>query len=70
MRDRMSATSSAPMRTTLGEYDHALIWTCALLLGAGVVMVYSASIAIAEQSRFAANHPAFFLGRQTWTVLR
>jgi len=53
-----------PGRLTPGAYDHALIWTCALLLGAGVVMVYSASIAIAEQSRFAANQPTFFLCRQ------
>jgi cell division protein FtsW len=58
------ATLNPPLRGTPSVYDHALIWTCALLLGAGVVMVYSASIAIAEQSRFAANQPTFFLSRQ------
>lgn len=58
------ATLNPPRPGTSGAHDHALIWTCALLLGAGVVMVYSASIAIAEQSRFAANQPTFFLCRQ------
>ena len=34
-----------------------------LLLGIGLVMVYSASIAIAEQSKFTFNQPAYFLVR-------
>ena len=35
-------------RRQLPEIDYALLWTVLLLLFAGMVMVYSASIAIAE----------------------
>ena len=38
-------------RTPLAEYDQILVWAMALLLGLGLVMVYSASIAISEGSR-------------------
>ncbi len=38
-------------RTPLAEFDHSLAWAMALLLGLGLVMVYSASIAISEGSR-------------------
>jgi len=45
------------------ELDHALLWS-ALLLGAiGLVMVYSASIAMAEAERFTAFRPTYFLSR-------
>jgi cell division protein FtsW len=60
----MSPASSAPAQSTLREYDHALMWTAVLLLGTGLVMVYSASIAIAEQAKFASNQPTYFLVRQ------
>jgi len=45
--------------------DPALLWT-ALLLGAiGLVMVYSASIAMAEAERFTGFRPSYFLVRHT-----
>ena len=45
--------------------DQALLWS-ALLLGAlGVVMVYSASIAMAEAERFTGFRPSFFLVRHS-----
>jgi cell division protein FtsW len=45
--------------------DPALLWT-ALLLGAiGLVMVYSASIAMAEAERFTGFRPGYFLVRHT-----
>ncbi len=45
------------------ELDPALLWS-ALLLGAiGLVMVYSASIAMAEAERFTAYRPTYFLSR-------
>ena len=45
--------------------DPALLWT-ALLLGAiGLVMVYSASIAMAEAERFTGFRPGFFLVRHS-----
>jgi cell division protein FtsW len=50
-------------KSALREYDHALLWAGMLLLSTGLVMVYSASIAIAEQSRFTSNQPTYFLVR-------
>ncbi|MEW6688468.1 MAG: putative lipid II flippase FtsW [Pseudomonadota bacterium] len=45
------------------EYDRSLAWAALLLVALGLVMVYSASIATAEASRFAAHNPAYFLLR-------
>ncbi|MCL2656201.1 MAG: putative lipid II flippase FtsW [Betaproteobacteria bacterium] len=45
------------------ELDPALIWSAATLLLLGVVMVYSASIATAEGSRFSGYQPMYFLIR-------
>ena len=50
-------------RAPMAEYDHALVWVTALLLGLGMVMVYSASIAIAEGSRATGNQPMYYLLR-------
>ncbi|HET7597653.1 MAG TPA: putative lipid II flippase FtsW [Burkholderiales bacterium] len=45
------------------EYDGALVWVTTLLLGIGVVMVYSASIAIAEGSRGTGHQATYYLLR-------
>jgi cell division protein FtsW len=45
------------------EYDRSLAWAALLLAATGLVMVYSASIATAESSRFTGNNPAWFLTR-------
>ncbi len=45
------------------EYDRSLAWAALLLCAAGLVMVYSASIATAEASRHAGQNPAYFLLR-------
>ncbi len=45
------------------ELDLLLIWSAAGALLLGLVMVYSASIAIAEGSRFTGNQPHYFLMR-------
>ena len=50
-------------RSVGGEYDRALVWLTLLLLGLGAVMVYSASIAIAEASRATGFQPAYYLIR-------
>ncbi|MFC5300169.1 putative lipid II flippase FtsW [Azospira restricta] len=52
----------APRRTP-SEVDFTLLWSALLLLFFGMVMVYSASIAIAEAGRFTGNQPAYFLVR-------
>ena len=45
------------------EVDNTLLWSSLILLLLGMVMVYSASIAIAEAGRHTGNHPAYFLIR-------
>jgi len=59
------STSYALKRSTaaLQEVDYTLIWVSVLLIGIGLVMVYSASIAIAEAGRFTGGQPAYFLIR-------
>ncbi len=60
--------TDAKQRAPLAEYDHSLVWTAVLLLGLGLVMVYSASIAIAEGSRTTGYQPAYYLARQSLFV--
>ena len=50
-------------RVPQAEYDQALVWVTALLLALGLVMVYSASIAIAEGSRSTGYQSGYFLTR-------
>ena len=45
------------------EVDLTLLWSSLILLLVGMVMVYSASIAIAEAGRFTGNHPTYYLIR-------
>ncbi len=45
------------------EYDRSLAWAALLLMALGLVMVYSASIATAEASRYSGQNPAYFLVR-------
>ena len=48
----------------LPHFDQSLIWSGILLLSLGLVMVYSASISIAEAGRGTDGYPAYFLVRQ------
>ena len=45
------------------EYDRSLAWAAFMLAATGLVMVYSASIATAEASRYTAHNPAWYLAR-------
>jgi len=45
------------------QYDELLIWVFIALLALGLVMVYSASIATAEASKFTGHQPAYYLLR-------
>jgi len=49
----------------VAEYDRSLTWAALLLVAAGLVAVYSASIATAEASRYAGHNAAYFLLRHT-----
>src|SRR5512139_524970 len=44
-------------------YDQGLIWVTLLLLGLGLVMVYSASIALAEADKMTSHQSTYFLVR-------
>ena len=55
--------TAANPRAPLAEYDQGLMWATLLLLGVGLVMVYSSSIAIAEGSRFSGYQPTYYLLR-------
>jgi cell division protein FtsW len=50
-------------RAQAAEYDYALTWSVLLLLALGLVMVYSASIAIAEGSRATGYQQMYYLMR-------
>ena len=45
------------------EYDRGLTWAALLLAAGGLVMVYSASIATAEASRYTGYNAAWYLAR-------
>ena len=64
----MTQTKAAPVRV-LG-FDQALVWVTVALLAWGLVMVYSASIALPDNPRFARQGygPAYFLTRHAASV--
>ena len=65
---RMDATAGAPSRVI--GVDQVLIWVTVTLLAWGLVMVYSASIAMPENPRFAKyTHTYFLLRHMLWLVL-
>lgn len=49
--------------TRSNTYDQGLLWAVMLLLGLGLVMVYSASIALAEADKAFGNNSTYFLTR-------
>lgn len=55
------AGSSAPVR--MAGFDQALVWVCVALLVWGLVMVYSASIAMPDNPKFARYAHTHFLTR-------
>jgi cell division protein FtsW len=51
------------------NYDQMLLWITLILLGLGLVMVYSASIAIAEADKATGHQSTYYLIRQTIFIL-
>jgi cell division protein FtsW len=47
------------------DYDQGLVWVTLLLLSFGLVMVYSASIAMADAERMTGHRSAYFLARHS-----
>ena len=60
----MAAVLRAKSKLPAAEYDRSLVWVVLLLAALGLVMLYSASIATAEASRYTGQNPAYFLLRQ------
>jgi cell division protein FtsW len=58
----MLYSARAPQPST--ELDFSLLWLVMGLLAIGLVMVYSASIAIAESARYTGNNGEYYLVRQ------
>jgi cell division protein FtsW len=52
-------------RINSSPYDQGLLWTVLILLGIGLVMVYSASIAIAEADKAVGYNSHYYLVRQS-----
>jgi cell division protein FtsW len=52
----------------IGELDTVLVWAVAALLAFGLVMVYSASIALPDSVRFAKYQPTHFLWRHLFSI--
>lgn len=60
----LSHTMQSSERMSMTSYDHLLLWITLALLGLGLVMVYSASIAIAEANAAIGHQSAYYLVRQ------
>lgn len=60
--------NAAQHRSSMQAYDWPLLWVVFALLGFGMVMVYSASIATAE-ARSANHQPAFYLIRHAISLV-
>jgi cell division protein FtsW len=62
----LARRSSLPVR--LADFDHALIWVVVALLAWGLVMVYSASIALPDNPKFGRYAHTHFLIRHLWAL--
>jgi cell division protein FtsW len=66
IRDWVSGSSGRP--TPVSGFDQSLAWVVTALLALGLVMVYSASVAMHDNPKFANYPPAYFLGRQAMFI--
>ncbi|MEY2892902.1 MAG: cell division protein FtsW [Pseudomonadota bacterium] len=66
VRDWISVSTGQPTR--LQGFDHALIWVVVALMALGLVMVYSASVALPDNPKFARYSPTYFLVRQVMFI--
>ncbi|MDD2833890.1 MAG: putative lipid II flippase FtsW [Methylotenera sp.] len=65
----MMATMLNRDRINSAIYDQALLWVVLILLGLGLVMVYSSSIAIAEADKVLRYNSSYYLVRQSIFLL-
>ena len=77
-RDGTSSTNTVPVRdwisvgggqpARLHGFDQALVWVIVALLALGMVMVYSASVALPDNPKFTLYTPTHFLMRQIVSI--
>jgi cell division protein FtsW len=65
----LSAIVTGHRRMGTPNYDQMLVWVTLILLGLGLVMVYSASIAIAEADKATGHQSSYYLVRQGIFIL-
>ena len=61
---RAPASEALAQQPRIAEYDQVLVWVTLLLMLFGMVMVYSASIALPDSPKYASYTNAHFLVRQ------
>jgi cell division protein FtsW len=66
IRDWAGPASGQPTR--IAGFDQALVWCVISLLALGLVMVYSASVALPDSPKYARYSPTFFLGRHALSL--
>ncbi|HET8694175.1 MAG: putative lipid II flippase FtsW [Burkholderiales bacterium] len=66
VRDYVNVTAQP---STVMGFDQALIWVVMALMAAGLVMVYSASIALPDSPKFANYAPTHFFARHLFSIL-
>lgn len=64
-----SAGDVLPQRSRMMEYDQPLVWVTIILMLFGLVMVYSASIALPDSPKYANYTNTHFLTRQATFIL-
>ncbi len=67
IRDGVRLSSGQPAR--LLGFDQALVWVLLALVALGLVMVYSASVALPDSPRFARYAPTHFLSRHVLSIV-
>ncbi len=66
VRDWVRTSSGQP--TTLAGFDVTLVWVVLALLSLGLLMVYSASIALPDNPKFSRYLPSYFVLRQAVAI--
>ena len=66
VRDTIDIDAGRPTRIL--AFDMALVWVVVALVSAGLVMVYSASVALPDNPKFAAYSSTFFLQRHLLSI--
>jgi cell division protein FtsW len=61
----LGAIVTSHRRMGTPNYDQMLVWVTLILLGLGLVMVYSSSIAIAEADKATGHQSTYYLVRQS-----